>query len=120
MEPITATTIAVFLAPYLQKAGEKVTEKTIEILFDSRKDLAEKFRGLFENEIITLGLNEPSSEKAIELLSAKPEIIEEVREIVLANQDLLKQVAEALSKQEGRTINTKTYIENAENFTINQ
>jgi hypothetical protein len=121
MEPITTTAIAVFLAPYLQKAGEKVAERTVETLFDSRQDIAERFKGLFKNELISLDLgNTISSDEIKQKLEANPQIMEEIHKLVLDHQDLLNKVAEALSKQEGRTINTKTYIENAKDFVINQ
>lgn len=125
MEPITTTftfaTIAAFVSPYLHKAGEKVAEKTIEALFDSRKDIAGKFKNLFNEEIITLGLKETATSAEIaEQLEAKPVVKEEIRQKIEANQDLLQLLAEALSKKEGRTIHTKTYIENAKDFVINQ
>lgn len=120
MEPITLTAIAVFLAPYLKKAGEKIAEKTVEALFESRKDLAGKFAGLFGDEIITLGLNEPSTEKAMELLDAKPELKEVVRRKVENNRDLLETLAEALTKQEGRTITATNYFEKVETVNIDQ
>jgi len=109
MEPITLTLTAlgVFLAPYLQKAGEKVAEKTIETLFDSRKDLAEKFTGLFHQEIITLGLNDSATtEEVVEQLEAKPEIKAEIAKKVVDNRDLLDELAEAF-KPMGITINAK-------------
>lgn len=120
---ITIAAIAAFLSPFLVKAGEKVAEKTVERLFDSRKDLAEKFFGLFKTEFQTLGLNETSTpEEITKQLEAKPEVKEEIRRKVedTNNQDLMNQLTEALSKQEGRMITCKTYIENASNFTINQ
>ena len=123
MEPITLTLTAlgVFLAPYLEVAGKKVAEKAVEALFDSRKDLAENFRGLFHQEIITLGLNDSATtEEVVKQLEAKPEVKAEIEKKIADNQDLLDKLAEALSKQEGRVIHTKTYIENAGNITINQ
>ena len=93
MEPITLTAIGIFLAPYLIKAGDKVTEKTVEALFDSRKDLAEKFKGLFNTEIISLGLSDTSSSIEIsKQLEAKPEIKEEISKKVANNQDLLNEL----------------------------
>jgi ribosomal protein S17E len=109
---ITIAAIAAFLSPFLVKAGEKVAEKTVERLFESRKDLAEKFSGLFKNEFQTLGLNETSTPEEITYqLEAKPDVKEEIRQKIEANQDLVNQLTEALSKQEGRTITCKTYIE---------
>ena len=88
MELLTA--LAVFLSPYLVKAGEKVSEKTVETLFESRLDLVEKFKDLFQDEIITLGLNETSNfEETTKHLEANPEVIETIRQKVETNQYLL-------------------------------
>jgi hypothetical protein len=96
MEPITLTAIAVFLAPYLKKAGEKVAEKTIETLFDSRQDLAEKFTGLFKTETISLGLSDSASTNDIrEQLEARSELKSEVAKKIVNNQDLLSELVEA-------------------------
>lgn len=90
------TALAAFLSPYLVKAGEKVSEKTVETLFESRHDLAEKFKGLFQDEIITLGLNETSSfEETTKLLEANPEVIETIRQKIETNQDLLEDLVKA-------------------------
>jgi|ERR1044072_635899 hypothetical protein len=122
MDPLTLTALGVFLAPYLQKAGEKVAEKTVEALFDSRKDLADKFTGLFHQEIITLGLNDSTTaEEVTQKLAAKPGVKVKIDKKVSDNIDLLNKLAEALSKHEGgRVIHTKTYIENAGDVIINQ
>lgn len=122
MEPITLTALAIFLAPYLQKAGEKVAEKTVETLFESHEKLADTFSRLFHQEIITLGLNDSATtEEVVKQLEAKPEVKAEIEKKIADNQDLLDKLAEALSKQEGgRVIHTKTYIENAGDVTINQ
>lgn len=106
-------TIAVFLAPFLQKAGETVTEKTVEALFDSRKDIAEKFKGLFKTEIISLGLSDSASvQEVTRQLEAKPEIKEEVSKKVANNQDLLEELVVAFKQMPqsefgGVTINAK-------------
>jgi hypothetical protein len=111
------TAIALFLSPYLIKAGEKVAEKTVETLFDSRKDLADKFLDVFKPEFQTLGLSETStSEEITKQLDAKPKVKEAIRQKVESNQDLITQLTEALSKQEGRTITCKTYIEKIEHI----
>lgn len=117
METNTLTTIIAFLSPYLISAGKKVTDKTIEALFDSRTDLAEKFLGLFKPEFQTLGLSESATtEEITKQLEAKPEVREEIHKKVEGNQDLMNQLTEALSKQEGRNITCKTYIENIEHI----
>lgn len=114
---ITIAAIAVFLSPFLTKAGEKVAEKTVETLFDSRKDLADKFLDVFKPEFQTLGLNENSTtDEVAKQLEAKPEIKEAIRQKIETNQDLVNQLTEALSKQEGRTITCKTYIERIEHI----
>ena len=120
MDPTTLAAISVFIAPYLQKAGERVAEKTIEILFKSRKDIAKKFTELFRNELISLDLKEPSFERANQLVAENPQIRKDVDKILKSNQNLLEEMALLLSRREGRTITTKTYIEYAENLTINQ
>jgi hypothetical protein len=107
MEPITLTALAVFLSPYLVKAGEKIAEKTVEVLFESRKGLAEKFTGLFHQEITTLGLNDAATmEEVTEKLEARPEVKEEVRKKLESNPDLLNELAEA-AKSAGITINAQ-------------
>ncbi len=107
MDPLTLTALGVFLAPYLQKAGEKVAEKTVEAFFDSRKDLAENFRGLFQQEIITLGLNDlTTAEEVTQKLGAKPEIRAEIDKKLVDNKDLVKELEEAF-KPMGITINAK-------------
>ncbi|GAC1401182.1 MAG: hypothetical protein NVSMB56_16340 [Pyrinomonadaceae bacterium] len=99
MEPITLTAIAVFLAPYLKKGGEKIAEKTVEKLFDSHLDLAERFKSLFNHDIISLGLSDAASTDEItKQLEAKPEVKEEVGKKVAANQDLLNEMVEAFKQ----------------------
>jgi ribosomal protein L31E len=108
MEFLTA--IAIFLSPYLVKAGEKVSEETVKTLFETRQDLAEKFKSLFHNEIITLNLNESSTaDETKKLLEAEPEIREEIQKKVESNLDLLKELENALwQKGIELTINAKT------------
>jgi len=113
METVTLTAIAVFLAPYLHKAGEKVAEKTIEVLFDSRKDLAEKFAKLFQSEIVTLDLSDSDTEEqVVKQLEIKPELKIEIDRKVGNNQDLLNEMVKAfeatpLPEFGGITINSK-------------
>ncbi len=106
---ITFAAIAAFLSPFLYKAGEKVLDKTVEALFDSRKDLAEKFLDVFKPEFQTLGLSESSTtEEIIKQLEAKPEVKEAIRAKVEANQDLLNELVSALQKVDsGITVNAK-------------
>ena len=99
MEAITLTALAVFLSPYLQKAGEKVAEKSVEVLFDARKDLAERFRNLFSDEIISLNLNQTSSPNEIaQQVAATPQIKEEVANKIVNNQHLLLELVEAFKQ----------------------
>jgi len=113
MEPITVAAVTTFLAPYLQKAGEKVTEKAVEALFDSRKDLCERFTGLFRPEIISLGLSDNSSTSEISTaLEANPKVQTEIGKKVVNNLDLLNDMIAAFemlpdAKVHGITINAK-------------
>jgi hypothetical protein len=113
MEPITTIAITTFLAPYLKKAGEKVAEKTVETLFDSRKDLAEKFFSLFKSDIISLGLSDsPTIYEIEQQLELRPQVQQVVGQKIVKNQDLLQELIEAfrLMPQEeftGITINAK-------------
>ncbi len=113
MEPLTLTALAVFLSPFLKKAGEKVAEKTIETLFDSRKDLAEKFTGLFKTDIISLGLSDSASTTEVRArLEASSEAKASVENKVVNNQALLAELVEAFRQMPqaefaGITINAK-------------
>jgi hypothetical protein len=113
MEPVTLTAIAVFLSPFLKKAGEKVAEKTIETLFESRRDLAEKFTGLFKTDIISLGLSDSASTTEVRArLEASSEAKASVENKVVNNQRLLAELVEAFrqlpqAEFEGITINAK-------------
>lgn len=114
MEPITLAALAIFLAPYFNKAGEKLAEKTVEIALENRQDIKDKFLNLFKrDEIVSLGLNEHQSPEEVKaLIAAKPEIEKEIQKKLESNQDLLDELAKVLSKQEGRIIHTKYYFEN--------
>jgi hypothetical protein len=122
MEPIISTAaITAFLLPYLQKAGEKITEKSIEILFESRKDLAVKFKELFKSEIIALNLSD--SDLPVDVnnqLEAKPEIKKEIDVKIEGNQILLSELINALKHREKREINTENYFENVNTINIDQ
>jgi len=108
------TALAAFVAPFLMKAGEKVTEKTVETLFDSRKELVERFHGLFKTEIISLGLNdsETTASEVTKRLEAKPEVKESVNKKIADNPDILNELIEAFrqmpdAEYEGITINAQ-------------
>lgn len=121
-ETITLTALAVLLAPYLKEAGKTLATETIKLALEKRGDIKDAFVELFKpNEITTLGLNEQQTPENIKKLQQEnPEITKEVQKKIEENRELLEELANFLSKQEGRTINTKTYIENASDFTINQ
>jgi hypothetical protein len=100
------------LATLFTKAGETLTAETIKLALEHRKDIKDKFLNLFNrDELISLGLNENQTPEEVKaLINEKPEIKNKLDE----NQDLLDELAKALSKQEGRTIHAKYYIENVE------
>jgi hypothetical protein len=66
MEPISTIAIAAFLSACLYKAGEKFSEKTIETVFENKKELADGFTNLFGSEIITLGLNDVTTSAEVQ------------------------------------------------------
>jgi hypothetical protein len=114
MEPITLTVLAMLLTPYFQKAGEKLSEKTVELALEKREDIKESFLNLFKgDEIISLDLNKREPiEQAKALLEAKPEIELEVRQKVESNQILLGKLLAIIKEQVGTessqiTINAK-------------
>lgn len=97
MEPITLTAIALFLAPYISKGGEKLAEKTIEAVFDSRSELADKFKGLFSDEIISLDLTANDSDADIESrLDEKPALRRSIESKISQNSALLLDLVEAI------------------------
>lgn len=121
MEPITMAALAAFLAPYFQKAGEKLAEKTVEIALEHRQDIKDKFVSLFKpDEIISLGLDKPQTpEEAKALQEANPETAAAVRQRIETNRDLLDELAKIISKQEGRVIHAHNYIEHIDTATFN-
>lgn len=110
MEPVvTSISLAAFLAGCLWKAGEKFSEKTIETVFEHKKELLEGFTGLFKQEIITLGLRDNASfEEAQRELEAKPEIVRQALEKLNNTPELLKEFNEQLFVETGGiTINAE-------------
>jgi hypothetical protein len=113
METISLTALAVFLAPYLHKAGEKVAEKTVEELFNARTELAERFSSLFKTDIISLNIGDSAPPtKIASQLELQPEVKEGIRKKIEANQDLLVELVETSehmphTKFGGITINAK-------------
>lgn len=109
MEPITTTAVATFLGACLYKAGETLSEKTIETVFENKQELADNFKGLFRQEIITLGLNEAATPAEItQQLEAKPEITAQALQKLTDNPKLLEDLNEQLKKKPGgMTINAE-------------
>ncbi len=44
MEPITTTAVAAFLGACLYKAGETLSEKTIETVFENKQEFGNSFK----------------------------------------------------------------------------
>jgi lysyl-tRNA synthetase class I len=121
MEPITITAIALFLAPYFHKAGEKLAEKTIEIALEKRQDIRDKFVEFFRPEFTSLNLNDNQKPEEVKaLIAAKPEVAEAAQKKLESKPDFLTELEKVLSKQEGRTINTTNYFENVNTINIDQ
>ncbi len=109
MEPITITAVAAFLGACLYKAGEKISEKTIENVFENKEELADRFTGLFRDDIITLGLREATTSAEVQQqLEAKPEIATQALKKLNENPKLLEDFNEKLKEQTGgMTINAE-------------
>jgi len=109
MEPFTTIAVATFLKVCLDKAGETFTEKMIETAFKNKQGLADSFKGLFRQEIITLGLSEAATPaEVIQQLEAKPEVATQALQKLTDNITLLEDLNEQLKKQPGgMTINAE-------------
>ena len=109
MEPITTITVTAFLIACLYKAGETLSEKAIETVFENKQELADSFKGLFSQEIITLGLNEATTPaQVIKQLEAKPEVTAQALQKLTDNPNLLEELNEQLKKEPGgMTINAE-------------
>ncbi len=109
MEPFTTIAVATFLKVCLDKAGETFTEKMIETAFNNKQGLADSFKGLFRQEITTLGLNEAATPAEItKQLEAKPEITVQALQKLTDNPNLLEELNEQLKKEPGgMTINAE-------------
>jgi transposase-like protein len=108
MEVITLTALSTFVTACLRKAGEKFSEKAVETAFESRKELAEKFTGLFKSDIIQLGLSDAAtSDDIARQLATKPKIIDKGASKLQSDADSLKDLLATLRETaEGRvTIN---------------
>jgi hypothetical protein len=93
MELTTLTILSAFIAACLTKAGEKFSEKAVETAFESRKELAEKFTGLFKSDIIQLGLSDSAtSDEITKRLAAQPKIIEQASSKLQSDVDSFKEL----------------------------
>lgn len=83
--------------------------------------LQENLHSLLKPEFTALNLNVDDSPETVQKkFNNHPEIQEIIKNKLESQPDLLEQLNSALKKSDGRTINTKTYIENAGDVTINQ
>ncbi|MCD9186325.1 MAG: hypothetical protein LUM44_07815 [Pyrinomonadaceae bacterium] len=116
MEVISIASLAAFLSPFFVKAGETLSTETVKLALEKRQDIKDGFVNLFKpEEIITLGLNEDRKpEEVLELVKSNSEVAKEVERKIKDNSELLNELAIILSKNEGRNIHTKYYIENIE------
>ncbi len=95
MVDITTAAIAAFLGACLYKAGEKFSEKTIETVFEKKKELANSFTRLFRDEIVTLGLRDVITQTEVQRqLEAKPEIAAQVQKKWDDNAELVRMLHE--------------------------
>lgn len=102
MEPVTTSVIAAFLGACLYKAGEKISEKTIETVFENKRELAQRFTGLFKTEIITLGLNDVTTQAEVrQQLDANPEVFNQALQKLKNTPELLEDFNEVLRKETG-------------------
>jgi len=98
------TAINAFLLPFLQKGGEKLVEKSVELAFDSRRDLLDKFRSIFHDEIVTLNLDQSSSEDEISsILAKRPEVLRAIESKVAQNENLLSELVEVINQSAHET-----------------
>lgn len=101
--------------------GVFLSETVKNLAKGSANSLHERVGEYLQPEFISLNLNaEDSAEEIHKKLAAKPEIKQTIFEKLDAKPDLLNEITEFMKKNQGRYINTKTYIENAGDITINQ
>ena len=105
MEPITASIVAL-LGACLYKAGEKISEKTIETVFENKEELADGFTGLFRDDVITLGLTDRTTSVEVQRqLDAKPEIALQVQKKLDDNAELVRELHEQMKNVSGQMTN---------------
>ncbi len=116
MEPISTTALAAFLSLLFTEGGKTLAVESVKLALEKRQDIKDGFVSLFKpEEIIQLRLNEEQSPEDISaLVKANPKVMAEIDERINANIELVKELEKFLSKQEGRTIHSKYYIENVE------
>jgi len=108
MPIITTTSISLFLGACLLKAGEKISEKSIEYAFENKRELFDGFKGLLNDEIITLGLTETATIGEVQnLLEEKPKIATSALEKINNNPELLSELNKQLQEMGNIIINAK-------------
>jgi hypothetical protein len=124
MEFISLASLSAFLGACLLKAGEKFSEKSIETVFEHKSELADVFTGLFQQEIITLGLNDTTTpEEVKKQIELNPEVALQGLKKIADKPELLAEFNKHLTKETGgMTINAKSIGQVVkENYgTINQ
>jgi hypothetical protein len=105
MEFISLASLSAFLSACLLKAGEEFSQKAIETVFQHKKELAGSFTGLFQQEIITLGLNDSATPEDVKKrLEAKPEVTLQALKKVTDNPELLAELNDQLKLESGGLI----------------
>ncbi len=99
MESITILAISTFLAPFLQKGGEKLVEKSVEAVFEKRSDLASRFRELFSEELIELNLGKLTSEGDLaRQIQENSSTLAAIEQKIVSNRKLLAELVTATRK----------------------
>lgn len=116
MDAISTTALAAFLNLLLMEGGKTLAVESVKLALEKRRDIKEGFVNLFTpEEIIRLGLNEEKNlEEVTALAKANPEFVTDIVGRIKTNKELVKELEKFLTKQEGRTIRAKYYIENVE------
>lgn len=124
MELVTLATLSAFLKSCLSKGGEKLSEKLIETVFERKKDLAHTFAGLFQPQLLTLGLNRSTTPDEVRRhLRDRPEVALEALTKLLGNPEVLAAFNKQLEKE---SVGMQIHAENIgqvikENYgTVNQ
>lgn len=120
MESLNA--IIVFISPFLIKAGEKLSEKIVETVFDSHQTLADKYKSLFKEDMIALGIDQYSTTAEInKMLEDQPEIKSSIYQKIRNNKDLLDELIKSAQAIDDRiTINAAKIAQININSTVTQ